>query len=69
MADRKSIRRVLLMPDSLSLGSFSALCKIFEIPDFQNSTRDCNNFHQIPSKLYENIAYHGGMQAITLLGN
>ena len=28
-----------------------------------------NNFHRIPSKLYENIAYHGGMQAITLLGN
>ncbi len=25
--------------------------------------------HQITSKLYENIAYHGGMQAITLLAN
>ncbi len=28
-----------------------------------------NSFHRIPSKLYENIAYHGGMQAVTLLGN
>ncbi len=28
-----------------------------------------NSFHRIPSKLYQNIAYYGGMQAITLLGN
>ncbi len=28
-----------------------------------------NNFHRIPSKLYENIAYHGAMHAITLPGN
>ena len=28
-----------------------------------------NSFLGIPSKLYENIAYHRGMQAITLLGS
>ncbi len=27
------------------------------------------SFHRIPSKLYEDIACHGGMQPITLLGN
>ncbi len=25
-----------------------------------------NSFHRIPSKLYEDIAFHEGMQAITL---
>ena len=28
-----------------------------------------HSFHRTPSKLYENIAYHRGMQAITFLGN
>ncbi len=28
-----------------------------------------NSLHQISTKLYANIAYHGGIQVITLLGN
>ncbi len=60
---------VPLMPDSLSwVWGHSAHFKKFLILRLSKRYLS-NNFHWIPSKLYENIACHGGMQAITLLGN
>ncbi len=60
--------RVPLMSDSLSLlwghSVRFAKCLILQFSKRYLS----NNFHQIPFKLYESIAY-GGMQAITLLRN
>ena len=63
------ICRVRLMPDFLSLvWGHSVHFTNFPILRFSILYLS-NNFHRIPSKLYENIVYHGGMQAITVLGN
>ncbi len=63
------ICRVLLMPDSLSL-VWGHSVHFAKFPILRFSKRYLsNNFRRIPSSLYENIAYHEGMQAITLLGN
>ncbi len=35
----------------------------------ENSKRYSYSFHQISAKLYEDIGCHGGIQAITSLGN
>ncbi len=34
---------------------------------FQNATR--SSFHPMSAKLYEDIGYHGGIQAVTFLGS
>ncbi len=57
------------MPDSLSLvWGHSVHFAKFTIPRFSKRHLS-NNFHRIRFKLYENIAYQGVMQDITLLGN
>ncbi len=64
------ICRVLLRPNSLCLvWGHSVVFAKFPILRFSKRYVS-NNLHRIPSKLYGNIAYrHGGMQAVTLLGN
>ncbi len=63
------ICRVLLMPDSLSL-VWGHSVHFAKFPILRFSKRYLpNNFCWIPPQLYENIAYHGEIQAITLLGN
>ncbi len=57
------------MPGSLSL-AWGQSVHFAKFPILRFSKRYfSNNFHQIPSKRYEDIAYHWGRQAITLLGN
>ncbi len=68
-----------LMPDSLSLvwGDLVHFAKFLIIRNFCShrtiwagnfKTLPLQQFSSHPPKLYENIAYHGAMQAITLLG-
>ena len=59
------------MPNSLSLfwgDGHSVHFATFPILQFSKCYLT-NNFHRMASKLYENVAYHGAMQASTLLGN
>ncbi len=49
-----------------TLKSLGALCKISD--EFSKRYFSCS-CHPISAKLSEDIGYHGGIQAVTLLGN